>query len=144
MHTGDIGKLDEDGFLYVVDRKKDLVVSGGFNVFPRQVEDVLAVHPAVAQCAVIGVPHEKWGEAVHAFVVVASGSSVTVEEIQAHVKAELGSIPSPKTVDFLAELPVNPAGKVDKKTLRIPFWEGQARQVAEPTRPATSNPGAIP
>lgn len=129
VHTGDIGKLDEDGFLYVVDRKKDLVVSGGFNVFPRQVEDVLASHPAVAQCAVIGVPHEKWGEAVHAFVVTKAGSSVAVEEIQAHVKAELGSIPSPKTVDFLEELPVNPAGKVDKKTLRVPFWQGRDRQV---------------
>jgi acyl-CoA synthetase (AMP-forming)/AMP-acid ligase II len=129
VHTGDIGKLDDDGFLYIVDRKKDLVVSGGFNVFPRQVEDVLLGHPAVAQSAVIGVPHEKWGEAVHAFVVVKPGAEVTTEEIQAHVKAELGAIPSPKTVDFVTELPVNPAGKVDKKTLRIPFWQGRDRQV---------------
>ncbi|MCW2752942.1 MAG: o-succinylbenzoate--CoA ligase [Marmoricola sp.] len=129
VHTGDIGKIGDDGFLYIVDRKKDLVVSGGFNVFPRQVEDVLLGHPAVAQSAVIGVPHEKWGEAVHAFVVTKPGASTTVEEIQAHVKAELGAIPSPKSVDFIAELPVNPAGKVDKKALRLPFWEGRDRQV---------------
>ncbi|WP_235530135.1 MULTISPECIES: acyl-CoA synthetase [unclassified Nocardioides] len=129
VHTGDIGRLDEDGFLYIVDRKKDLVVSGGFNVFPRQVEDVILAHPAVAGSAVIGVPHPKWGEAVHAFVVTKPGQTVTTEEIQAHVKAELGSIPSPKTVDFIDQLPVNPAGKVDKKTLRLPFWEGRDRQV---------------
>ncbi|HWJ09650.1 MAG TPA: AMP-binding protein [Nocardioides sp.] len=129
VHTGDIGKLDEDGFLYIVDRKKDMVVSGGFNVFPRQVEDVIVTNPAVAQTAVIGIPHEKWGEAVHAFVVRKPGAEVSAEEIQAQVKAELGAIPSPKTVDFVDELPVNPAGKVDKKTLRAPFWQGRDRQV---------------
>jgi len=129
VHTGDIGKVDEDGFLYIVDRKKDMVVSGGFNVFPRQVEDVIVADPGVGQAAVIGIPHPKWGEAVHAFVVRRPGSEVTTEEIQARVKAELGSIPSPKTVDFVDELPVNPAGKVDKKTLRAPFWQGRDRQV---------------
>jgi len=129
VHTGDIGKLDDDGFLYIVDRKKDMVVSGGFNVFPRQVEDVIVTHAAVAQAAVIGVPHEKWGEAVHAFVVRKPGAEVSTEEIQAQVKAELGAIPSPKTVDFVDELPVNPAGKVDKKALRAPFWQGRDRQV---------------
>lgn len=129
VHTGDIGRLDEDGFLYIVDRKKDLVVSGGFNVFPRQVEDVIVTDPAVSQAAVIGIPHPKWGEAVHAFVVVKPGASVTAEHIQALVKAELGAIPSPKTVDFVDELPVNPAGKVDKKSLRAPFWQGRDRQV---------------
>jgi acyl-CoA synthetase (AMP-forming)/AMP-acid ligase II len=129
VHTGDIGRLDEDGFLYIVDRKKDMVVSGGFNVFPRQVEDVLLGHPAVAQAAVIGVPHEKWGEAVHAVVVVRDGASVTAEELIEAVKRELGSIPTPKTVDFVDDLPVNPAGKLDKKSLRAPFWQGRSRQV---------------
>ncbi|MCW2750528.1 MAG: o-succinylbenzoate--CoA ligase [Aeromicrobium sp.] len=129
VHTGDIGKLDEDGFLYIVDRKKDLVVSGGFNVFPRQVEDVLVTHPAVAQAAVIGVPHPKWGEAVHAFIVRKPGLDVTTDELLAHVKAELGAIPTPKTVEFLDALPANPAGKIDKKSLRLPFWEGRDRQV---------------
>ncbi|WP_110207792.1 AMP-binding protein [Nocardioides daejeonensis] len=129
VHTGDIGKLDEDGFLYIVDRKKDMVVSGGFNVFPRQVEDVICADAEVAQAAVIGIPHPKWGEAVHAFIVRKPGSEVSAEQIQARVKAELGSIPSPKTVDFVDELPVNPAGKVDKKTLRAPFWQDRDRQV---------------
>ena len=130
VHTGDIGRLDEDGFLYIVDRKKDMVVSGGFNVFPRQVEDVLATHPAVAQSAVIGIPHEKWGEAVHAFVVAKGGADVTEQDLIDHVKAELGSVPAPKTVDFIEALPVNPAGKVDKKALREPFWAGRTRQVS--------------
>jgi acyl-CoA synthetase (AMP-forming)/AMP-acid ligase II len=129
VHTGDIGKLDDDGFLYIVDRKKDLVVSGGFNVFPRQVEDVLLFNPAVAQAAVIGVPHPKWGESVHAFVVRKPGRDISADELRAHVKAELGAIPSPKTIQFLDQLPVNPAGKVDKRSLRAPFWEGRDRQV---------------
>jgi acyl-CoA synthetase (AMP-forming)/AMP-acid ligase II len=129
VHTGDIGRLDEDGFLYIVDRKKDMIVSGGFNVFPRQVEDVLATHPAVAQSAVIGVPHPKWGEAVHAIVVLQAGASVEPDELVAHVKHELGGVPAPKTIDFADSLPVNPAGKVDKKSLRAPFWEGRVRQI---------------
>lgn len=130
VHTGDIGRLDDDGFLYIVDRKKDLVVSGGFNVFPRQVEDALAMHPSVAQSAVIGVPHEKWGEAVHAVVVLKPGSSATAEQLIEHVKGVLGSVPAPKTLVFVDSLPVNPAGKVDKKLLREPFWAGRDRQIA--------------
>jgi acyl-CoA synthetase (AMP-forming)/AMP-acid ligase II len=129
VHTGDIGKLDKDGFLYIVDRKKDLVVSGGFNVFPRQVEDVLLMSTAVAQAAVIGVPHPKWGEAVHAFVVRKAGADITIEELMAHVKAELGAIPTPKSIDFVDDLPTNPAGKIDKKSLRLPFWQGLDRQI---------------
>ncbi|HSV40013.1 MAG TPA: AMP-binding protein [Nocardioidaceae bacterium] len=134
VHTGDIGRLDDDGFLYLVDRKKDLVVSGGFNVFPRQVEDVLTGDPAVAQAAVIGVPHEKWGEAVHAFVVLKEGADITAGDatkgrLVGRVKEVLGSVCAPKSVDFLDELPVNPAGKVDKKALRAPFWAGRDRQV---------------
>jgi acyl-CoA synthetase (AMP-forming)/AMP-acid ligase II len=129
VHTGDIGRLDDDGFLYIVDRKKDLVVSGGFNVFPRQVEDALATHAAVAQSAVIGVPHEKWGEAVHAVVVLKPGAAATDAELIAHVKATRGSVAAPKTLVFVDSLPVNPAGKVDKKSLRAPFWEGRERQV---------------
>jgi acyl-CoA synthetase (AMP-forming)/AMP-acid ligase II len=129
VHTGDIGYLDPDGFLYLVDRKKDMVVSGGFNVFPRQVEDALQTHPAVAQSAVVGVPHEKWGEAVHAFVVRRPGAAVTDSELMAHVKGALGGVAAPKTVEFRTELPLNPAGKVDKKSLRAPFWAGRTRQV---------------
>ncbi|MBJ7337568.1 AMP-binding protein [Mycolicibacterium sp.] len=129
VHTGDIGFLDADGFLSIVDRKKDLVVSGGFNVFPRQVEDVLATHPAVAHTAVIGVPHEKWGEAVLAVVVTRSDERVSERELIDHVKAALGSVAAPKSVVFTDALPLNPAGKVDKKAIREPYWRDRARQV---------------
>jgi acyl-CoA synthetase (AMP-forming)/AMP-acid ligase II len=129
VHTGDVGYLDEDGFLYIVDRKRDMVVSGGFNVFPRQVEDVILGHPAVAQAAVIGVPHPKWGEAVHAVVVLRSGADADADELIALVKNELGSVSAPKTIAFVEELPMNPSGKLDKKALRVPFWSGQGRQV---------------
>jgi acyl-CoA synthetase (AMP-forming)/AMP-acid ligase II len=132
VHTGDIGYLDDRGFLFIVDRKKDMVVSGGFNVFPRQVEDVLSTHHAVAQSAVIGVPHPKWGEAVLA-VVVARVGETTGPALEAalinHVKAALGSVPAPKSVLFADELPLNPAGKVDKKAIRKPHWQGRARQI---------------
>lgn len=129
IHTGDVARLDQDGFLYIVDRKRDMIVTGGLNVFPRQVEDVLAAHGAVAQTAVIGVPHEKWGEAVLAIVVVKPGSTVTEQELIDHVKTELGSVCAPKTVVFVDDVPLNAAGKVDKKSLREPYWQGFARQV---------------
>jgi acyl-CoA synthetase (AMP-forming)/AMP-acid ligase II len=130
VHTGDVGYLDEHGFLYIVDRKRDMVVSGGFNVFPRQVEDVLLGHAAVAQAAVIGVPHPKWGEAVHAVVVLRPGAEASADELIAAVKQELGSVSAPKTIAFAGELPVNPAGKLDKKALRVPFWAHRERQVS--------------
>jgi acyl-CoA synthetase (AMP-forming)/AMP-acid ligase II len=129
VHTGDVGYLDEDGFLYIVDRKRDMVVSGGFNVFPRQVEDVLLGHSAVAQAAAIGIPHPKWGEAVHAIVVLRDGATASADELIAAVKKHLGSVCAPKTVEFADALPVNPAGKLDKKALRAPYWSGRDRQV---------------
>ncbi|WP_273735349.1 acyl-CoA synthetase [Mycolicibacterium septicum] len=131
VHTGDIGRLDEDGYLYLVDRKKDMVVSGGFNVFPRQVEDVLSTHPTVAQAAVIGIPHEKWGEAVLAVVVTRAGeyTDALEGELIGHVKAALGSVAAPKQIVFTEALPLNPAGKVDKKIIRKPYWEHRTRQV---------------
>jgi acyl-CoA synthetase (AMP-forming)/AMP-acid ligase II len=129
VHTGDVGYLDEDGFLYIVDRKRDMVVTGGFNVFPRQVEDVLLGHPAVAQAAVIGIPHPKWGEAVHAVVVLRDGATASVDELIGAVKKQLGGVCAPKTVEFTAALPVNPAGKLDKRALRAPYWSGRDRQV---------------
>jgi acyl-CoA synthetase (AMP-forming)/AMP-acid ligase II len=129
MHTGDVGRLDEDGFLFIVDRKRDLIVSGGFNVFPRQVEDVLSTHASVAQAAVIGVPHDKWGEAVLAVIVTRAGVTIGEQELIDHVKAELGSVCAPKTVVFVDEVPLNATGKVDKKSLREPYWQGQSRQV---------------
>ncbi|MFJ4656767.1 AMP-binding protein [Nocardia sp. NPDC088792] len=129
VHSGDIGYVDEAGYLFLVDRKKDLVVSGGFNVFPRQVEDVLAGHAAVAHSAVIGIPHAKWGEAVHAVVVRKPGHVVEPEELIALVKQHKGSVWAPKTVEFVDALPLNPSGKVDKKALRAPHWAGRSRQV---------------
>ncbi|GAA4385830.1 long-chain fatty acid--CoA ligase [Tsukamurella soli] len=129
VHSGDIGYLDEDGYLFIVDRKKDMVVTGGFNVFPRQIEDVLMSHRNVAQCAVIGIPDDKWGEAVKAVVVRAVGSTVTDAELIALVKERKGSVWAPKSVDFVDSLPVNASGKLDKKTLKAPYWVGHSRLV---------------
>jgi fatty-acyl-CoA synthase len=129
LHTGDIGVRDEDGFFYIVDRKKDMIVSGGFNVFPREIEDVLGQHPAVSACAVIGVPDEKWGEAVRALVVLRPGASVQPEELIALVREKKGPVYAPKAVEFIDSLPVTPVGKADKKVLRARYWEGRDRQV---------------
>ena len=129
LHTGDIAREDEHGFYTIVDRKKDMIVSGGFNVFPREVEDVLATHPAVAQCAVIGVPDEKWGEAVKAVVVLRPDAAATADELIGLVKERKGAHYAPKTVDFADAIPVSPLGKPDKKVLRAHYWGGAERQV---------------
>jgi fatty-acyl-CoA synthase len=132
MHTGDVAREDEDGFWYIVDRTKDMIVTGGFNVFPREVEDVVAEHPAVAQVGVIGVPHEKFGEAVTAIVVLRDGHELTdevVAEIQDMVKERKGSVQAPKQVIATDALPLTGLGKPDKKALRAQYWEGQGRSV---------------
>lgn len=136
MHTGDLAREDEDGFYYIVDRTKDMIVTGGFNVFPREVEDVVAEHPSVAQVCVIGTPDEKWGEAVTAVVVLrpdADRSEVAVaqmtSEIQAAVKERKGSVQSPKQVIVVESVPVTALGKPDKKAVRAQFWEGSERAV---------------
>jgi fatty-acyl-CoA synthase len=132
MHTGDVAREDEDGFWYIVDRTKDMIVTGGFNVFPREVEDVVAEHPAVAQVGVIGVPHEKFGEAVTAIVVLREGHELTdevVAEIQDMVKERKGSVQAPKQVIATDALPLTGLGKPDKKALRAQYWEGQGRSV---------------
>jgi len=129
LHTGDIGVRDADGFFYIVDRKKDMIVSGGFNVFPREIEDVLGQHPAVSACAVIGVPDEKWGEAVRALVVLRPGAKAEPEELIALVRERKGHVYAPKAVEFIDALPLTPVGKADKKVLRARYWEGQGRQV---------------
>lgn len=118
LHTGDVAIRSPDGFLRIVDRKKDMIVTGGFNVFAREVEDVLVEHPQVRQTAVIGVPDEKWGEAVKAVVVVEPGATVTAEELIALVRDRKGAVQAPKTVDFIDALPLSPVGKPDKKVLR--------------------------
>lgn len=129
LHTGDMGRADDDGFITIVDRRKDMIVSGGFNVYPREVEDVIAGHPAVAQVAVIGVPHPTWGEAVTACVVLRDEQQVDPEELVALVRAAKGSVHAPKTVEFVDSLPVTPLGKLDKKLMRQQRWEGLDRQV---------------
>ncbi|GAB7145819.1 fatty-acid--CoA ligase FadD8 [Mycobacterium riyadhense] len=136
LHTGDMAREDEDGFLYIVDRVKDMIVTGGFNVFPREVEDVVAEHVAVAQVCVVGAPDDKWGEAVTAVVVLradaardeASIATMTAE-IQAAVKERKGSVQSPKRVVVVESLPLTGLGKPDKKAVRAQFWAGTERAV---------------
>jgi acyl-CoA synthetase (AMP-forming)/AMP-acid ligase II len=130
MHTGDAGTMDEEGFVYIQDRTKDMVVSGGENVYPREVEDVLFQHPAVADAAVIGVPDERWGEAVKAVVVLRSGESTDEESIIEFCQGRLAGYKRPRSVDFVDELPRNPSGKVLKRILREKYWQGQGRQVS--------------
>ncbi len=125
-HTGDVARRDADGFLYIVDRKKDMVVSGGFNVFTTEVEAAITELSEVRECAVIGIPDEKWGEAVHA-IVVADG--LDERTIIAHAKQKLGSVKAPKSVQFVAAIPRTAAGKMDKKSLRIEHWGENARMV---------------
>jgi fatty-acyl-CoA synthase len=125
-HTGDVAKRDEHGFLYIVDRKKDMVVSGGFNVFTTEVEAAITELAEVRECAVIGIPHEKWGEQVHAIVV---GQGIDEAAIIAHTKARLGGVKAPKSVAFVDSIPRTAAGKMDKKALRIPYWGENARMV---------------
>ncbi|MEO6795282.1 MAG: fatty-acid--CoA ligase FadD8 [Mycobacterium sp.] len=136
MHTGDMAREDEDGFWYIVDRVKDMIVTGGFNVFPREVEDVIAEHPAIAQVCVVGTPDDKWGEAVTAVVVLRSDAAVDdaavaamTAEIQAAVKDRKGSVQSPKQVVVVDALPLTGLGKPDKKAVRARFWEGVGRAV---------------
>jgi len=121
LHTGDVAIRDPDGFLRIVDRTKDMIVSGGFNIYPREIEIIIAEHPAVAEVAVIGVPHEKWGEAVTAVVVVKPGTSVGVDELIAPVAAKKGSYQAPKSVEFVDSIPQTPVGKPDKKVLRAQY-----------------------
>jgi long-chain acyl-CoA synthetase len=129
-HTGDAGYLDADGYLYLVDRVKDMIVTGGENVYSTEVENAIAHHPAVAQVAVIGVPSEKWGEAVHAIVVLKPDAVATEQEIIEHAREWIAGYKVPKSVEFRAEpLPLSGAMKVLKKDLRAPYWEGRERSV---------------
>jgi fatty-acyl-CoA synthase len=129
LRTGDIAIRDETGRIYIVDRKKDMIVSGGFNVYPREVEDALATHPAVGMSAVIGAPHAKWGETVLAYVVLRAGTVATSSELIDHVKSLKGSVNAPKYVEFVEALPLTALGKIDKKALRARHWAGQTRKV---------------
>jgi len=129
LHTGDVAVRDADGYLTIVDRAKDMIISGGFNIYPREVEDALLAHPAISSAAVIGVPDPKWGEAVKAFVVLKPDASVDAAELQAHVKARKGGPWTPKSVEFLDAIPVTSLGKLDRKALRKKYWGADGRQV---------------
>ncbi len=129
LHTGDVARADGEGFFTIVDRTKDMIVSGGFNVFPREVEDVLSSDPDVAAVAVIGVPDDRWGEAVKALVVPRPGATVDVERLIALVKERKGSVHAPKSIDLVDAIPLSPLGKPDKKALRERYWAGTQRRV---------------
>ena len=130
FHTGDAGYFNEDGYLFIHDRVKDMIVSGGENVYPAEVENAIFGHPKVADVAVIGVPDEKWGEAVKAIVVAKPGEAPTQDEIIAWAKARIAGYKTPKTVDFADILPRNPSGKILRRQLREPYWQGQTRRVS--------------
>jgi acyl-CoA synthetase (AMP-forming)/AMP-acid ligase II len=129
FYTGDAGYFDEDGFLYIHDRVKDMILSGGENIYPAEVENAIFGHPGVADVAVIGVPDEKWGEAVKAIVVAKPGEHPTPESVIAWAKERIASYKCPKTVDIIEALPRNPSGKILRKDLREPYWKDMTRRV---------------
>lgn len=130
MHTGDGGYMDDNGYLFIVDRIKDMIVTGGENVYSAEVENALAQHPSVAACAVIGVPDAEWGERVHAVVVLHGAATATGEELRAHCGALIARYKAPRTVEFVDSLPLTAAAKVSKKDLRERYWKDEARSVS--------------
>ena len=130
MHTGDAAWMDDDGFIFIADRLKDMIISGGENVYSAEVENALAQHPAIAACAVIGVPSDEWGEAVHAVVVRRPDHAVSAQVLIAHCKELIANYKCPRSVEFVDALPLSGAGKVLKTKLREPYWQGRERAVA--------------
>jgi len=128
-HTGDVGYLDDDGYLYIVDRKKDMIITGGFNVFAAEVEAPILALPEVLECAVVGVPDEKWGEAVKAIVVLRPGAQLDPEALIARVRPTLGAVKTPKSAEIWPEIPKTPVGKTDKKAIRARYWADSERAV---------------
>jgi long-chain acyl-CoA synthetase len=129
LHTGDAGYVDEEGFVFILDRVKDMIISGGENIYPVEVENALAAHPAVAEVAVIGVPDSRWGEAVKAVVVLKAGASLKAEELLDFARERIARYKLPRSVEFVEALPRNATGKLLRRALREPYWKGQARRV---------------
>lgn len=129
LYTGDFGRMDEEGYVYIVDRKHDMIISGGKNIYPREIEELLYKHEAVLEAAVIGVPDEHWGESVKALVVLKEGMKATEGEIIDFCKRQLASYKKPRSVEFKKELPKNPTGKILKRVIRADYWKGQKRSV---------------
>jgi long-chain acyl-CoA synthetase len=127
--TGDVGRFDADGFLYVVDRKKDMIISGGVNIYPAEIESALREHPSVLDAAVFGIPHPEWGEEVKAVVECVRGRTVDEAELLAFVSDELAGYKRPRSIDFVTEIPRNPAGKALKAELRAPYWEAAGKAI---------------
>jgi len=128
-HTGDLARMDDDGFVYIVDRKKDMVISGGFNVYPSEVEAVLYQHEAVQDACVFAIPDDKWGEAVAAHVVLKSGRPADASLLDAFCGERLAGFKRPRRIEFVNALPRNPNGKVMRKAVQAPYWAGQQRMV---------------
>ena len=129
LHTGDVGYLDDQGYLFIIDRSKDMIISGGENIYPREIEEVLVQHPAVREVSVIGVPHPKWGEAIKGVVSLNPGAAATEEELIDFCKENIASYKKPKSIDFVDELPKNNYGKILKRELRGRYWDLEERQV---------------
>lgn len=129
LHTGDVGMKDEDGYIYLLDRKKDMIISGGLNIYTTEIENIIQRHPDVSQVAVIGVPHSDWGEAVLAVIVPKANANPTKQSINEFCSQELAKYKRPKEIQFFEALPLTPYGKIDKKALRQPFWEGAGRNI---------------
>ena len=129
LHTGDVGYLDEDGYLFLMDRSHDMIISGGENIYPREIEEILVRHPAVHEVAVIGIPDEEWGEAVKAVVSTVDGGEVTEEELIEFCRDHIASYKKPRSVDFVDDLPRNNYGKIVKRELREAYWQGRERRV---------------
>ncbi|MGE0486992.1 MAG: long-chain fatty acid--CoA ligase [Gammaproteobacteria bacterium] len=129
LHTGDLGRMDVDGYVYILDRSKDMVISGGLNIYPREIEELLTDHPDVAEACVFGIPDSKWGEALAAHVVVRAGATLDAAQLLAHLAERAAGYKKPKHITFVDALPKTTYGKVDKKAVRAPYWEGQSRQV---------------
>ena len=128
-HTGDLARMDEEGYVYIVDRKKDMVISGGFNVYPSEVESVLYQHEGVQDACVIAIPDDKWGEAVAAHVVLKPGHSLDRGRLDAFCRERLAGFKRPRHIEFVTDLPKNPNGKVMRKTVQAPYWTGHDRKV---------------
>jgi acyl-CoA synthetase (AMP-forming)/AMP-acid ligase II len=129
LHTGDVGYMDERGYVFIMDRSKDMIISGGENIYPREIEEVIIRHHAVREVAVIGVPDPKWGEAIKAVVALLPGRSATEDQLISFCKDNIASFKKPKSVDFLDELPKSNYGKILKRELRAKYWEGKERKV---------------
>ena len=129
FYSGDAGFFDEEGFLFIHDRVKDMIVSGGENIYPAEVENALMSHDEILDAAVVGVPDEKWGESVKGFVVIGE-SSLSEEEIISYTRSQIAAYKCPKSIEFIKELPRNPSGKILRRELRDPYWEGIDRKVS--------------